>query len=242
MSILPMKTPQRGGGQGDRTALKRAITARQKAAEAVVKHRDAITRLRGALASADKKAEKAREGIAAANAMRAELIADDAVSGGGGDIPSASGVARAARAAEAEAHDEAAATAAALARLQAASASIDGALLEAGIDVTIAINSLLLPIAQRAFARLKEIDAERFALATLLRAVQEANTEKVLSHPLGSTRAIISEDRLHSVLDGLCRELSDHFGRSIVPDAASTRAWQSVREELRTNADAVLPT
>jgi len=237
-SILPISKSSRGG-HDDRDALRQAIELRKRAAKAAADHRTAIDRARDLVVAAERRAERAARGVEEAKAESTRL-AVEAIRTGSDDT--GAGIVRAARAVEVQELDAVEMARAALAQLQASTVDVDAALMEAGVNITIAVNNLLLPLGRDAFEKLKALDAERYRLAVLLRFVQETNHEKVVSSPLGSTHQLLLEKKLHGVLDGLCSELSDHFSRSIVPDAAATRAWQAVREELRSNADAPLPT
>jgi hypothetical protein len=238
MSILPMKSAQHRGGHDDRAALREAIQAQKRTAQAAADHRAAISRARDLVTKAERGAERAARGVEEAKAESTRL-AVEAIRTGREDT--GAGIVRAARAAEVHASDAVEMANAALERLQLSTADVDGALFEAGVNIGIAINELILPIARDAFEKLRALDAERHQLAVLLRFIQEVNGERISSSPQGTTHELIMEDKLRSVLDGLCAELSKHFARSVVPEMATLAPWRDTRERLREDADAALP-
>jgi hypothetical protein len=230
---------QRGGGGRERDALREALAVRAAAKLDAACHRTAVDRARDLVSAAERKVARAAKGVEEAKAESTRL-AVEAVSLGRDDV-SGAGIVRAARAGEVQEQDGCDMARAVLAQLQSSTPTVDGAVLEADVAVSMAVNAVLLPVARAAFDRLKEIDRERYQIMGMLRHVQEANREKVSSSPLGSTHMLALERKLHAVLDGLCKELSDHFGRSLVPELRDLAPWRDAREQLRVDADAKLP-
>src|SRR5271166_5060962 len=219
-SVSPIRSAQhRGGGQDDgRDRLRQAVALHRKAKARIGEHADAIDRARDLLVEVEKRAEHAASAVSRERDKNARRLAEALTAG----KDSAVNTNIDKQALALVGIEESVETARrALERLKAATVHIEAAVLEAHVNVSNAIDELVLPVAQRAFARLREIDAERFRLAVLLRFTQESRG-KVTSSPLGSTHMLQMERKLHAPLDTLRSELSDYFSRSIVPEVTET--------------------
>src|SRR5262249_30960551 len=93
ISRLPSK---RGRDDGrDRDPLRAAIARRAEAADAITRHRDAISRARQLVTAAERKAERSARAISEAKSEHARLMADAIVSGDD-DVAGGTGIVRAA--------------------------------------------------------------------------------------------------------------------------------------------------
>jgi len=225
MSVLPMKSsPHRDGQDDDRAALRAAIAAHKRAKARVGEHQAAI--------------DRARDLLVQLGGKSAARLAD-AISAGK-DIAVGVNIGKAALT-MVERQDDVGLAQGALAQLRASTSEIDAQVIEAANNISIAINALLAPIAQRAFDRLRALDAERYPLLVLLGAIQDTGSDRAPSSPRGSLHTLQMEDALHAPLDGLRAELSDYFGRAGFPDLNARRVWKTVREGLREDPDLDLP-
>ena len=237
-------SPRRGGSGGnERAALEAAIRERARAADAVQAHRSAIARARSLVSLAERRLEKAARGIEEAKQENGRLMAE-AIAAGDDDANGGAAIVRAARAMEVSGLDHVETARAALRRLQAQSANVDAALIEATNNIDVAINNLLTPVVRAALERARQLDAELNRHLALLRFMRELGHERSPQLPEDLSREI----RMGRALDQsllICEEISEYFNAR--PRAAdelrnATRVRQQIREDLRQNPETLLPT
>jgi chromosome segregation ATPase len=241
MSVLPLKSPHRGG-QDDRRALRAAIEAARKAEQAIEARKGAIARARQLVEAASRKVEAAAAGIVQAKNEHARIFADAAERDG--SEANGSGVIRAARLAELDAQDQIEAANAALARLEQGLADVEQASRLARNVVLREVNRVCMPHAARLLAEAKELKAKLAARRHVLQFLfGPENRDEIVggwSSTMDEIKAL--EDR-REPLAGLYRGVSDFLGTINVHDDGKRAAieWERAREALGTDPDTPLP-
>jgi hypothetical protein len=239
LTLVSRMIPKRGGDDGSRDGLRAAIEAREKAADAVVKHRGAISRARQLVTAAAKKADRAAGAISEAKSEAARVMADAIVSGDD-DVAERTGVIRA-RMMEIQSAEDFEAAQAVLERLQAQQADIENALALADGGVTAAVNALLAPLARAALEQLRELDRQAAPRLALLKFILEIGTERGPRFREDDVAELRLEKDIHQPLEGLRGQVNAYFAGRGAGAEAIRRAWAQSREALRTDPDAPLP-
>jgi hypothetical protein len=203
-------------------------------------HRDAVQRAGKLVDKAERRAERAKEGIEEAKVEAARHFARAIV--GGNDRASTNGVVRAARMAEITASDEVDSLRAAHEQLRAETAERELVIAEAEAGITVAIRELIAPRVRAALDRLRALDAEAATLVGLLRFVTEGDGQPLRLPP----DAFSMEMRLQGLIDAPFADLKEEIERLFRnrhPASApwsDLQAWQQVAACLRSDPDSLL--